>query len=261
MKRVKIKGGLGNQMFQYAHGRNLIIANRESVIFDTSFFNFKKTDIDRPFLLHNFNLDNSSKFERTENGFFNKCYMKIASIITGNYGFYQSEKYFKPIESIIRKEFTLKEPLSTTFIEYEGKILEAQNSVSLHVRRGDYVLDAKTNKYHGVCDLTYYQDAIKYINEKIESPSFFVFSDDIEWLKNNLKINDIIFVSNPEVKEYEDLILMSKCKNHIIANSTFSWWGAWLNQNPDKIVIAPKQWTTKKTSDELDILPKEWIQM
>jgi hypothetical protein len=162
---------------------------------------------------------------------------------------------------MVRKEFTLKEPLSAISQEYTNKILDTKNAVSIHIRRGDYVLNTSTNKHHGVCNLDYYEAAVEYIREKIESLTFFIFSDDIAWVKENLKLDNAVFVSSPEIKDYEELILMSKCKHNIIANSSFSWWGAWLNQNPDKIVIAPRQWTTKKTADELDILPKSWIQI
>lgn len=261
MKKIKIKGGLGNQMFQYSYGMRLMLIEKKDVIFDTSFYNYNEIDTYRPFLLSKFNIDSSTKFKNIKENLLIKVFNKIKSKVTDNYGFYQSEKYFKEIEAVIRKEFKLKDPLGITSQEYTDKILGTKNSVSIHIRRGDYALDTKTNKHHGVCSLDYYQNAIKHINEKVESPTFFIFSDDIEWVKENLKINDAIYVSNPEIKDYEELILMSTCKHNVIANSSFSWWGAWLNQNPDKIVIAPKQWTANKTADELDILPKTWIQI
>lgn len=263
MKIIRIKGGLGNQLFQYAYGRRLMLINKKEVIFDISFFegSKQKKDTTRPFLLDNFNIDNSVKFENIKENRFSKSFKKIISKITGDYGFYQSEEYFKGIEEIICKEFTLKEPFSATARVFADKISNTKDSVSIHIRRGDYVLDTKTNEYHGTCDLTYYEKTIEYIKQKNESPTFFIFSDDIEWVKENLKIDNAIFVSNPEVKDYEEMILMSKCSHNIIANSTFSWWGAWLNQNPDKIIVAPKQWTAEKTSDELDIIPKSWIQI
>lgn len=263
MNIIKIKGGLGNQMFQYAYGRMLILIDKKDVTFDISFFESGKKNKDtyQSFILNEFNIDNSVKFKNVnENGLL-KIFKKIISKITGAYGFYQSEKYFKEIEYIIRREFTLKESLSVVAEEYSNKINDVQNSISIHIRRGDYISNKSTNFFHGTCNLDYYERAIDYIKEKVESPTFFIFSDDIEWVKKNLKIDNSICVSNPEIKDYEELILMSKCKHNIIANSTFSWWGAWLNQNPDKIVIGPKQWTVKKTSNELDILPKDWMQM
>lgn len=263
MTVIKIKGGLGNQLFQYAYGRKLAIIDKKEVIFDISFFDSEKSGIDtgRPFLLDKFNVDSSAKFRIVKENVIRKTFKRIKAKITGNYGFYQGEKYFRGVENIIHKEFTLKNSLSKVAQEIASQILKTKDSVSVHIRRGDYVSDVKTNAHHGTCDLSYYIEAIKIITIKITSPTFFVFSDDINWARENLKIDKVVYVSDSEIKDYEELILMSKCAHNIIANSSFSWWGAWLNQNNEKIVIAPKQWTVKKTADELDILPKSWIQI
>jgi len=261
--KIKLKGGLGNQMFQYAYGRKLILLDKKDVVFDISFFGDARESIDtnRPFLLDKFIINNSIKFENIKENFFQKIVKKIISNITGEYGFYQNEKYFKDIEDVIRKEFTLKDQLSGVSKKAEVEISNSKNSVSIHIRRGDYVTDKNTNIHHGTCGLDYYQNAIKYILDVVESPTFFIFSDDIEWVKENLKIENCVYVSNPEIKDYEELILMSKCRHNIIANSSFSWWGAWLNKTSDKIIVAPKQWLANKTANELDILPSSWIQI
>ena len=245
-------------MFQYAYGRRLMLQEKKYVVFDISFFTGNKstTDTDRPFLLNKFNIDNSLLLKNRRNTFLKRIWMKIK---VNN--FYQSEKYFKDINGIIRKEFTLKNPLTLRAQEVSKEISNTKKSVSLHIRRGDYISDKKTNTYHGTCDTTYYKKAIDYIHQNLESPTFFIFSDDIRWVKENLKLENAVYVSNPKIKDYEELILMSMCSHNIIANSSFSWWGAWLNQNPNKIVIGPKQWLTHKTADELDILPAEWIQI
>ena len=263
MTKIKLQGGLGNQMFQYAYGRKLILHDKKKVIFDISFFKGNKNLIDtnRPFLLDKFNIDDSVQFEDRPDDTITKVVKKILSKLTCIYDFYQSETYFKDIESDIRKEFTLKVPLGHAAQAHLNEISSTTNSTSLHVRRGDYVSDEKTNVHHGACDLTYYAKAIEYIKEEVESPTFYIFSDDIEWVKENLKLENGVYVSNPEIRDYEELILMSKCSHNIIANSSFSWWGAWLNSNQKKIVIAPKQWTTRKSSDDLKILPKEWVQL
>ena len=181
--------------------------------------------------------------------------------ISGNVyldGYWQNEKYFKDIEEIIRKEFTLKNPFNKIISGIAEKISET-NSVSLHIRRGDYVKDKITNQLHGVCSLDYYLNAINRILEKVSKPSFFIFSDDIEWAKNNLKLNySTFFISDNLIKDSEELVLMSKCKHNIIANSSFSWWGAWLNQNPQKIVIAPKQWFKDSSIKTDDLIPDSW---
>lgn len=260
MKTIKIKGGLGNQLFQYAYGRKLINDN-ELVNFDTSFFEQNKKDTSRPFLLKKFNISNSVIFVNKKENYLKKILGKIYSKISGNYGFFQSEKYFKNIESIIKKEFTLKDSLSLIAQSFANQIIQNPNSVSIHIRRGDYVSNPSANKHHGICDLEYYRKAILKIKKSVESPLYFIFSDDIEWVKENLKIDNATYVSNPQIQDYEELILMSKCNHHIIANSSFSWWGAWLNPNSDKIVIAPRQWTVNKSSDQLNILPKTWIQI
>ena len=178
-------------------------------------------------------------------------------------GFWQSEKFFKNIEKIIRKEFTLKNPLSNYANVVFEKIKSTPISASLHIRRGDYVLEPHTNAYHGVCGLDYYQKAYEELVKKINSPfEIFVFSDDIEWVKENLRLpGKMHFVSNPNIPDYEEMFLMSCCTHNIIANSSFSWWGAWLNPNKNKIVIAPKQWFANKNEDAKDIVPESWIKI
>lgn len=260
MKIIKLKGGLGNQLFQYAYGRNCI-EQGEHVVFDISFFKENKKDTSRPFLLKKFNIPESIVFVNQKENSFKKFISKIYSKISGNYSFFQSELYFKNIEDIIRKEFTLKDPLSPTAQIYADQIKQAQDTVSIHIRRGDYVSNSSANKHHGTCDINYYERAISKIKESIESPTFFIFSDDIEWVKENLKIENAIYVSNPNLAECEELILMSCCKNNIIANSTFSWWAAWLNPNLNKVVIAPQKWLNTDISKQPDIIPSTWIKI
>ena len=135
-------------------------------------------------------------------------------------------------------------------------------AVSLHVRRGDYVSDPKTKAILGVCSLDYYRAAIAHIAERIESPAFFVFSDDIAWAKANLEIPfPCEYVDhNQGQQSYNDMHLMSLCKHHIIANSSFSWWGAWLNPRKDKIVIAPENWFANN-EDAKDLIPPESVKL
>ncbi len=144
-----------------------------------------------------------------------------------------------------------------------GEMIQSFKSVSLHIRRGDYVSNKVTNQVHGVCDLNYYSHAISYIAERISNTHLFVFSDDPEWAKGNLKTEiPTFFVDNNRAdKDYEDLKLMRQCKHNIIANSSFSWWGAWLNQNAGKIVIAPKKWFNDKSINTKDLIPEKWIRL
>jgi len=177
-------------------------------------------------------------------------------------GYWGSEKYFKDIENIIRKEFTLKDKPDAINQKMISRIKNC-DSVSIHIRRGDYIFDEKTNKYHGVCNLDYYLKAIALVAKKVKKPYFFIFSDDIRWAKQNLHLKfPCVYVNhNIGKKDYEDLRLMSNCCHNIIANSSFSWWGAWLNKNKDKIVIAPKKWFTDKSINTKDLIPKQWLKI
>ena len=177
-------------------------------------------------------------------------------------GSWISEKYFKDIEDIIRKEFTVKVPQTGRNRETAEMILNSE-SVSLHVRRGDYVTSPEYREIYDICNLGYYERCIKYITDRVKSAHFFIFSDDSEWAKNNLKIPfPTTFVGhNNDKTNYEDLRLMSQCQHNIIANSSFSWWGAWLNANPGKIVCAPEKFIRLRNFDTKDILPENWIKI
>jgi hypothetical protein len=144
---------------------------------------------------------------------------------------------------------------------------KADISISIHIRRGDYVQNKKTGKHHGNCSSEYYKNALDEILSKLskgqrENVRLFIFSDDIEWARKNLSFAcPSVFVSNPATPDYEELVLMSKCSHHIIANSSFSWWGAWLDSNPQKIVIAPAKWFNTRQSLYKDIVPSSWIKI
>ncbi len=187
--------------------------------------------------------------------------------VTGNcylIGSFQSELYFDDIKSEIVKEFEFKEDLVG-----ENKLTEllikSTNAVAIHVRRGDYLYSHNVD-IHGVCSIDYYAKAIGYIKNQINNCTFFVFSDDIEWTQHNLNFGDsqkYFIVHNNGSNSYNDMRLMSLCKHNIIANSSFSWWGAWLNQNPDKIVIAPQKWFNYQEYNAMaqNIIPKSWIKL
>lgn len=282
-------GGLGNQMFQYAAGRALSIRLGEPLKLDTRDFTGYKLhqgfELSRLFncdaeIVTNENLKkvlrwHSSKlvqriFKRQQltslrcNSYvveptFN--YWPGVRDLSGDVyldGYWQSEQYFEQYTGKIRKDFTFKLPLSLKNKEIAEKILQV-NAVGLHVRRGDYVTNSK-NAYIGVCSLDYYKIAIEEIKGLVDKPIFFVFSDDISWVKSNLVLNNkAVFICHNQGNEsYNDMRLMSLCKHNIIANSSFSWWGAWLNANPNKIVIAPKKWFASKLDDS-DLVPHAWL--
>lgn len=171
--------------------------------------------------------------------------------------FWQSEKYFMDIENIIRKEFTLKEPLSDTQNITALEQIASTNSVSLHIRRTDYI----GSYFAWIATPEYYDKAIKYIIDHVENPTFFIFSDDISRCKDNVVTwyPTYYIDRNTKMNSYRDLILMSKCKHNIMANSSFSRWWAWLNDNPLKIVIAPSK--HHQNLDYKDIIPERWIRL
>src|SRR3989344_4984067 len=160
---------------------------------------------------------------------------------------------------MIRKDFTF----GATIVERNKKLaseISGTNSVSVHIRRGDYVTNANTNQFHGLCSLDYYNKAVSFISSKQNEMELFVFSDDIEWCKENLKYDfPIHFVETNDA--HSDMYLMSLCKHNIIANSSFSWWGAWLNDNFQKIVVAPSQWIADASVNTQDLIPKGWIKI
>lgn len=233
---VKLKGGLGNQMFQYAFGRKLSLKHRVLLRLDKSLLErgIKQMIIGttpREYELGEFDI----KAELTD-GKGKNCFE----------GFWQSEKYFKDIRRVLLKDFTLKKE-TDSFLKYK-RLIAKTNSVSIHIRRGDYLKRAVTRKYHGVLNLDYYRRAMELIVKRVKNPRFFVFSDDPT-------ISDFSGLTNSE-----ELILMSFCKHNIIANSSFSWWGAWLNKNPSKVIIAPKRWFRKERT-ESGIVPQGWIRV
>ena len=290
---VQLNGGLGNQMFQYALGRNLSNKNKSNLKVDISFFSTVKVDTPRVYELHKLSvneefataediLDLKSRRLNLLHKVINKLdegrikytikepnllfHPSILNVRSSTYlqGYWQSEKYFLRIRDILLKDFQVRIEPDDYNSDLLGKV-GSSNSVSIHVRRGDYISNSSAQKVHGTCTLEYYQDSIEYIKSKIENPIFFIFSDDPDWAEKNINTKGSTkYVSrNSSDKNYEDLRLMNSCKHNIIANSSFSWWGAWLNQNTDKIVIAPKRWFAddKMEAQATDIVPKSWIRL
>jgi hypothetical protein len=235
---VKLTGGLGNQLFQYAHGKALAVKAGEKLGLDISWY---KGRLDRTYLLDNFTIDAQTVgWIRT---IFNRPII----------GDFQSENYFKEIEPVIRKEFTLKKPSLPPITD--------PNSVSIHLRGTDYVTGKKSG-FHGTCSPEYYAEAIKLIREKMPEAHFYIFTDDVPWAQKHLQFPEPhTIVSGPAREPYEELMLMSSCKHNIIANSTYSWWAAWLNSNKSKTVIAPKKWFADEKADSSDIIPSSWTSL
>lgn len=281
MNIVKFHGGLGNQLFQYGLYRKLKIIGKK-VKADVSWYNGNKAESDRDFELAEFGieLNKCNKFEvglrdnivvRLLKKYFNFSTFLFQEETSGKFvpevfkvknklleGYWQSEEYFKDIRSVLLKELVFPQTVTCK----EERILERvrkTESVSVHIRRGDYL--NHQDKYGNICTEGYYIKAIQYMKTKITNPVFFVFSDDMAWSREFLKgYSNVEFVELGEsVKSIHDMKLMAACKYNIIANSSFSWWASWLNQNPDKIVIAPGRWRNDCISE--DIMCENWIKM
>lgn len=285
-----ILGGLGNQMFQYAAGRALALRNMTELRLDIS--GFEDYDLHQGFELQNlFSCPaaiaspgdvrqilgwQSSSIARRVLMRPRFSTLRRRSLVvephfdfwTGLfaappdcyiYGYWQSEKYFADHSGRIRDDFAFRIPLDERNREIAER-MESSNSVSLHVRRGDYANNPKTLAVHGLCSLDYYHAAVKFVSERADSPKFFIFSDDIPWAMENLKLSGEFIGHNHGEESYKDMQLMSLCRHHIIANSSFSWWGAWLNPEPQKIVIAPAKWFADGRAVD-DLIPENWVRL
>lgn len=168
----------------------------------------------------------------------------------------QSYRYYENCREELYHAFSFDQSmLSKKTVEIEKQIVSC-NSVSVHVRRGDYLLAANRG-LGSVCDDSYYCRAIDYIKSKVENPYFFIFSDDKEWVTSNMKLSNATIVDHNYGRDsWQDMYLMSRCQNNILANSSFSWWAAYLNQSPKKIVVTPKRWWADFEKD--DVVPNEW---
>lgn len=268
---VQVCGGLGNQLFQYAYARALQ-EKGNNVRLASVFYTKYRTK--RVYSLDNFRIqmkraywvektlspivDNDLPFKIRNNYIIEDLrleYNPKLLTLPGNcyiIGVFQNEKYFKEIELKLRDEIYPKKKIKIS--RQLKDILQNNNTVSVHIRRGDYT------QLNNALSAGYYSKAVDLIKNRIADPFFCVFSDDLEWVKQNLNFGkNVVFVNNNgNLEDFEELMVMSKCNHNIIANSTFSWWGAWLNQNPDKIVIGPKIWTKRSRQN---IMPPDWIRI
>jgi len=288
----RITGGLGNQMFQYATGRALALQKKTVLKLDISTYArdpLRTFDLDvyplqatiaspaETLALRGHDYQGFSrrlikviapskltppKTHVQEQGY--SYHPEIHALPETVYldGYWQSEKYFQDVAPTIRQELTLIAPMDQANKKVADQI-RASTSVSLHVRRTDYVTNAKKgHSLHALISLDYYRQAIEYVRQHIPHPTIFVFSDDHQWVKDNLTFDlPTIFVDcNDGQHAHEDIRLMSDCQHHIIANSTFSWWGAWLAEHPQQVVIAPKTWFNDGVSSA-DLVPDRWIRL
>jgi hypothetical protein len=285
----EVIGGLGNQMFQYAAGWSLAEAKKTIFKLDISAYSYysmhKGYELDRVFSLQSafasaadlkqilgwqrYSLCRRvikrpyfSSLRKTslllESGFAYSDLRPRVSDLAYISGYWQSEKYFLNYANEIREKFTFA-PILDDANKKWAELIARKNSVSIHVRRGDF-FHGKNASYHGVCTVDYFASAIRYIKERVSNVEFFIFSDDLNWAIRN--INSTMpchfIADNKGEKSFNDMRLMRLCKHNIIANSSFSWWGAWLNSNESKIVIAPTNWFVAEI-DTRDLLPATWV--
>lgn len=293
---VRLIGGLGNQMFQYATGRALALRNGAELKLDVSGFvtyGLRRYELDSyPIAATVASAPELEAFASAPvvpprtgvKGLLSRLVApKNASSPAVHYrephfqfdpgvqglhppilldGYWQTERYFADAAEALRRELDPTEPLEEDNARIAEQIDQAV-AVSLHVRRGDYVSNAHANAYHGVCSLDYYRAAISHVAERVEGVHLFVFSDDAEWTRENLKsdLPATYVAANPPDRGFRDMQLMTRCRHHIIANSSFSWWGAWLNAKPGKVVVAPRRWFAKGDNDTRDLVPSDWVRL
>jgi hypothetical protein len=289
---IRMLGGLGNQLFQYALGRRLSLDRHVPLKLDLSWYatqSSRSYQLDRftieaqftnrseiQALTHALQQDTSSLFFRLSQrflpfyqrrrvyerrpGYDQNIILKTSRRVYLD-GYWQSEKYFTEIANILRKDLRLRDPLHPINADYAQQI-RSNHAISLHIRRGDY-LEPHYSKVFYHCDEAYYRNAMDLMLRNYPDAHFFVFSDDPEWAKQNLSsYPKISYVENYSVKrDWELIYLMSLCRHHIIANSSFSWWGAWLNENPDKMVIAPQKWFVSPQKNTADLIPSTWVRL
>lgn len=291
MVTIALSGGLGNQMFQYAAAKALATRLNTTLIADLYTFSKKTKATSRSFELDIFTLEverrNTLKGKLINKlhpyiqrhrtffshfGFFSDTYAMLYQpsfeMLKGDItmqGNFQNEKYFKDIESDLRKDFSFRNPLSGKNKNIAERIKQT-NAIAIHIRRGDYLTNKNAATNFVTCGKEYYDSAINHISEKVADPEFYIFSEDFEWIKENLNfgVYPVTYIDwNKGKDSYIDMQLMSLCKHNIIANSSFSWWAAWLNSNTNKIVIAPSTWFQSEEKNQLlnDFYPKGWMKI
>ena len=280
----EIQGGLGNQLFQYAAGRALALRGGCELLLDRRYFDHGPM----AFGLHHFNIGRAvdlgkipprprdkkglkytlmrrlgilPRLLREEGlGFDSRLMAPLSNVYV--YGYRQSERYFADAERTVREDLRMITPPTAENARHLADIA-ACPAVSLHVRRGDYLLPVNQALFAAPA-LAYYSKALQLVASKMaQEPVVYVFSDEPQWARENLPMpfEKRVMEHNGPDKNYEDLRLMSACRHHIIANSSFSWWGAWLNPSPDKVVVAPERWFADPAVQNPDIIPDGWFKL
>jgi hypothetical protein len=264
---TRVYGGLGNQMFQYAAGLGLAERLSTRLLVDARWFRDVGPLVGRPFQLSAFGVAPSPGtvdrmrilvrrprlFREDRPGYQPEIEGLHGDVVLD--GYWQSERYFAHCEARVRAAFSF--PPSTAPLLAQ---IRSSESVSLHVRRGDYV-DEKRERRLGLMPLEYYDAAIALLRDELGDPRFFVFSDDLEWCRGELGGRPDVAFADRAAPDHEHMQLMASCRHNVVANSSFSWWGAWLNPNPEKIVVAPKQWFRDSSLEPTDLVPPAWLRL
>lgn len=276
MRLIKMTGGLGNQMFIYAFYLRMRrrYAHARIDLSDMMHYNVHYGyEMHRVFNLPKTEFCISQPLKKVlEFLFFKKIYERKQKSLAAFdkkrlwpllyfKGFYQSERFFADMKDEIRAAFTFNSSLFNE--KTKGALMQIdadKNAVSIHIRRGDYLEPKHWKTTGSVCQLPYYLNAIAEINKKMAQPSYYVFSDDIAWVKENIPLPSAVFIDwNKGTDSWQDMMLMSRCRHHIICNSTFSWWGAWLDPREDKTVLVPERWF--QHCETPNIYPSGWIKV
>lgn len=255
-------------MFQYAFGRAAAIHHRAELWLDVSGF--------ESYPLRQFNLDNfcitgvvSDRGPDNSVPLYNEPHFHFDAFAhthsqTVRYrGYWQSPLYFSAIADRIRSDFQLCDPWPAAY-QSISDVIQDVDSVGVHIRRGDYATNQSTQTFHGLASPDYFRRAVDMLRDELSNPRFYFFSDDIEWCRRVFEGSDIVFVDIPEergnsgLKACRDLHLMSRCRHNVLSNSSFSWWSAWLHEDPEKIVIAPDPWFATVGLDTRDLVQATW---
>lgn len=284
----RLCGGLGNQLFQYAAARRLALRHDAELVLDASWYPVAN-DPDRAYSLDAFRVAARTirdgwltahvveawrralrfvgrapaglrlRYVPQRHFHFDPAILELGDDVFLD-GYWQSERYFADVEPVIREELQLAAPLSAE----SGRLathIAAGASASIHVRRGDYAAIPSTREFHGLCSPAYYDRAMRLIEEREPTVRYFVFSDEPDWAEAKLPLRRATVVRHNSRRPWEDLWLMSACDHHIVANSSFSWWGAWLGSRDDAVTVAPERWFAVDDLDTRDLLPPAWVRL
>lgn len=287
-------GGLGNQLFQYAAGFALAKINNDVCKIDLSGFqrqtggqgavrfpDILALSISAPIAGHEESemlrnpygiVSLGARFVRQRicKRYYSDWHPEVLSLTGDVYleGYFQCESYFSNCVGSLIQEFQLSPSMELQMVPLAQQMAGLRNPVSLHVRRGDYVSDANIRALHNICTLDYYKKAVAEMRRRVGVCDLVVFSDDIRWVRENLGLEgEVLYLSEgltssgAPLTAPQEIAMMSRCRHHIIANSTFSWWGAYLNRQSDKIVIAPNIWSRSRIHPHRNILPRQWLKL